>query len=118
MQIGQINGHQSFRRYANCTGVKIQKRAEIQTTILRGSYVVEDGAFWAQKWCGSKPLLTAPKSRARSTSYPRTACGRPLVVRSHPDPKEDSANEQGLTFVAQNHMLIQCPIHEQHEAAF
>jgi hypothetical protein len=72
---------------ASCTGVKIQKRAEIQTTVLRGSYVVEDGAFRAQKWCGSKPLLTAPKSRARSVSYPRTTRGHPLVVSRVPIPR-------------------------------
>jgi hypothetical protein len=103
---------------ANCTGVKIQKRAEIQTTVLRGSYVVEDGTFQAQKRCGSKPLLTAAKSCVLSMSYPRTAHGHPLVARTHPDPEEDSSNEQGLNFVARNHMLIQRPIREQHVASF
>jgi hypothetical protein len=81
-------------------GVKIQKRAEIQTTVLWGGYVVEDGAFRAQKRCGSKPLLTAPKSRARSVLYPRTTRGHPLVIKPHPDPEEDSTNEQGLNFAA------------------
>jgi hypothetical protein len=58
--------------------------------------VVEDGAFWAQKRCGSKPLSTAPKSRARIMSYPTTTRGRPLVIQSCSDPEEDSVNEQGL----------------------
>jgi hypothetical protein len=103
---------------ARCTGVKIHERAKIQTKVLRGSYVEEDGAFQAQKWCGSKPRLKAPKSCARSMSYPMTERGHALVVRMHLDPEEDSTNEQGLTFVARNHMLIQCPIRDNHVVVF
>jgi hypothetical protein len=60
--------------------------------------VAEDGAFWAEKRCGSKPILTTLKSRDRSVPYPRTTNGYPLVVRLRPDPEEDLTNEQGLNF--------------------
>jgi hypothetical protein len=49
---------------------------------------------------GSKPLSTAPKSCALTTSYQTAACGHPLIVKSHPDLEEGSTNEQGLTFAA------------------
>jgi hypothetical protein len=80
----------------SCTRVKIQRWSKIQTAVLRGGYVAEDGAFRAQKWCGSKQLSTAPKSHVRIMSYPTTTRGRPLVIPPCSDPEEDSVNEQGL----------------------
>jgi hypothetical protein len=84
----------------SCVGVKIQRQDEIQTTVLWGGYMAEDGAFRAQKRCGSKPLSTTLKSRTLIVSYLTAARGHPLIVKSHPDPEEGSTNEQGLTFVA------------------
>jgi hypothetical protein len=54
-----------------------------------------DATLRAQKRCGSEPPLTTPQSRAYITSNLTIACGRPLGVNPHPDPKEDSANEKG-----------------------
>jgi hypothetical protein len=97
---------------ATCSGVKILERDEIQTTVLWGGYMAEDGAFRAEKQCGYKLLLTALKSRAHLVSYPRTTCGFSLVIRACPDPEEDSTNEPKLTLWSQNHMLIQHQIRE------
>jgi hypothetical protein len=58
--------------------------------------VGEGGEFQAEKWCGSKPFLTAPKSRSHSTSNPIAACGCPLVVNPRPDLEERLVDEQGL----------------------
>jgi hypothetical protein len=49
--------------------------------------VVEGGELRAQKRCNSKPLLTAPQSRAHIAFYPRAACGRPLSFKSRCDPE-------------------------------
>jgi hypothetical protein len=62
--------------------------------------MAEDCAFQAQKWCGSKPLSTTPKSRALTTPYPTVAGSFPLLVKTRPDPKEGSTNEQGMNFAA------------------
>jgi hypothetical protein len=58
--------------------------------------VAEGGEFRAQKRCGSKPLLAAPKSHAHSELNRIAACGHPLVIKPHPNPEDKSVNEQGL----------------------
>jgi hypothetical protein len=70
--------------------------AEILATILRGGYMAKEGAFQARKWCGPKPLHTAPISRAHIILYPIVTSGFPLVVQLCSNPKEDSVNEKGL----------------------
>jgi hypothetical protein len=67
--------------------------------------MVEGGEFRAQKRCGSKPLSTAPKSRAHSTSNPIAARGRPLVIKPRPDPEEKSVNEQGPVVETSAHSI-------------
>jgi hypothetical protein len=62
--------------------------------------VVRGDAFQARKKCGSKPLSVDPKSCALAVLYQTEACGSPLVIRSHLDPKEGSTNEQALIFSA------------------
>jgi hypothetical protein len=49
--------------------------------------VAEGGEFWAQKWCGSKPLLTTPKSHACLVSNLIATRGYPLVIKLHLDPE-------------------------------
>jgi hypothetical protein len=58
--------------------------------------VAEGGELRAQKWCGSKPPLMAPQSRAYITSNLRATRGLPLGVKPRSDPEEDSVNEKGL----------------------
>jgi hypothetical protein len=67
--------------------------------------VAEGGEFQAQKWCGSKPLSTAPKSRAHSAPNPIAARGRPLVIKPRLDPEEKSINEQGPVVETSTHSI-------------
>jgi hypothetical protein len=57
---------------------------------------VKSGELRAQKRCGSKPPLTAPKSCAYIESNPRASCGGPLGIEPHPNPEEDSVNGKGM----------------------
>jgi hypothetical protein len=67
--------------------------------------VAEGGELRAQKWCESKPPLTAPQSRAYITSNPRAACGNPLGIKPHPDPDERSVNEKGVVVETSTHSI-------------
>jgi hypothetical protein len=67
--------------------------------------VAEGGEFQAQKWCGSKPPLTIPKSHAHSVSNLIEVRGHLLVVKPHPDLEEESVNEQGLVVKTSSHSI-------------
>jgi hypothetical protein len=58
--------------------------------------VAEGGELRAQKRCGSKPPLMAPQSCAYIMTNPTATRGRPLGVKSCPDPEEDLVNGKGL----------------------
>jgi hypothetical protein len=58
--------------------------------------MVEGGELRDQKWCESKPPLTALQSRAHIASYLEVVRGNPLSIKLHPDPDEGSVNEKGV----------------------
>jgi hypothetical protein len=91
-----VNKGQQVFGATSCTGVKIQRRAKIQTTVLRGGYVV-------RIWC-----ISGPKAVWVQTTFdgPEITCAYNVVSNndrwsptSHPtcsNPEEDSVNEKGL----------------------
>jgi hypothetical protein len=67
--------------------------------------VAKGGGLWAQKWCESKPPLTAPQSCAYIESNPRAMHYIPLGVNPHPESDKRSVNEKGVVVETLTHCI-------------
>jgi hypothetical protein len=54
--------------------LKILERAAIETTVFPKGYVETGSELRGEKWCGLKPLLATPQSRAYVRAQPEVIC--------------------------------------------